>query len=127
MIWLTTGQIEFLHSDIIEKTGGTSGLRDENLLLSALASPLQSFDGAELFPSAIDKIARLAFGLTKNHPFIDGNKRIGAHSMLVLLSLNGIKLKYSQKELSDLFLSIAADKSSFNDVKLWIMTHIING
>lgn len=63
------------------------------------------------FPSLQQKAARLAYGLVSNHPFIDGNKRIGAHAMLVFLELNGIVLEYSQNELSDLFLSVAASQS----------------
>ncbi len=126
MIWLTKEQILYLHSELITSTGGLDGLRDDNLLQSALLSPMQTYDSKELFPTLVDKAARLACGLTQNHPFIDGNKRIGAHAMLVVLALNGISLSYSQKELSDIFLQLAADEISFNELREWIDSHIRN-
>ncbi len=126
MIWLTKEQILYLHSELIASTGGLDGLRDDNLLQSALLSPMQTYDSKELFPTLVDKAARLACGLTQNHPFVDGNKRIGAHAMLVVLALNGISLFYSQKELSDIFLQLAADKISFNELREWIDSHIRN-
>ena len=111
MIILSERQIVLLHDHLIHETGGTPGLRDEALLQSALAAPFQSFSGTDVFPSLQQKAARLAYGLVSNHPFIDGNKRIGAHAMLVFLELNGIVLEYSQNELSDLFLSVAASRT----------------
>ena len=71
------------------------------------------------------KAARLCFGLVKNHPFVDGNKRIGAHAMLVFLILNGVELQYSQAELSDVILSLAAGEIEFADILTWILTHQI--
>ncbi|MGN0805719.1 MAG: type II toxin-antitoxin system death-on-curing family toxin [Candidatus Coproplasma sp.] len=124
MIWLTKEQVIYLHSELIASTGGHDGLRDDNLLQSALLSPMQTYDSKELFPTIIDKAARLACGLTQNHPFIDGNKRIGAHAMLVILALNGISLSYSQKELSDVFLQLAADEVSFEELRSWVYSHI---
>ena len=105
MIVLSKEQILVLHEQLIEETGGSSGLKDEGLLESALASPFQSFDGKDLFPSVYQKAARLGFGLASNHAFIDGNKRIGAHAMLVFLLLNGVEIEYSQEELIYLFLA----------------------
>lgn len=115
MIWLSTQQVKKLHCDLIQATGGLDGLRDENLLQSALLSPMQTYEGNELFPTLIDKAVRLALGLTKNHPFIDGNKRIGAHTMLVVLALNGVSLSYTQKELSDIFLQLASSEIDFTN------------
>jgi death-on-curing protein len=87
------------------------------MLESALAAPFQTFDGQELFPSIYQKAARLGYGLASNHAFIDGNKRIGAHVMLVFLALNGIGLEYEQDELSDLFMKIAEGSSGYPDKK----------
>lgn len=120
---LTKEQILLLQQDLIEQTGGTAGLRDEGLLESALFTPFQSFDGNDMFPSLQQKAARLGFGLIKNHPFVDGNKRIGAHAMLVFLSLNGVELTYTQQELSDMILDVAAGKQSFEDMVVWIQQH----
>lgn len=124
MIWLTKEQVIHLHSELIASTGGLDGLRDDNLLQSALLSPMQTYNSKELFPTIIDKAARLACGLTQNHPFIDGNKRIGAHAMLVVLALNGISLSYSQQELSDMFLQLAADKLSYESLRGWVYSRI---
>ena len=95
MIVLSKEQVLSLHTMLINETGGSDGVRDEALLESAIFAPLQKFDGKDLFPTVYQKSSRLGFGLIKNHPFVDGNKRIGAHSMLVSLSLNGIELEYS--------------------------------
>lgn len=119
-------QVLMLHEHLIEETGGSPGLRDEGLLQSALAAPFQGFGDEDAFPSLQQKAARLAFGLVKNHPFIDGNKRIGAHVMLVFLSLNGIELEYEQSELSDLFLSVAAGDSDYDAVLQWLLVHEVN-
>lgn len=124
MIWLTKEQVIFLHSEVNGATGGLDGLRDDNLLQSALLAPMQTYDRIELFPSVVDKAARLGYGLTRNHPFIDGNKRIGAHAMLVVLALNGIPLAYSQGELSDTFLQVAAGNLSYEGLRRWIYSHI---
>ena len=71
------------------------------------------------------KAARLCFGLVKNHAFIDGNKRIGAHCMLVFLALNGIDLDYTQQELSNIILDVAAGKIDCEDLVNWIVIHQI--
>ena len=72
------------------------------MLNSALENPFQYFDGRELYPSIQAKAARLCYGLVKNHAMIDGNKRIGTHVMLVFLALNGVELKYTQEELTNI-------------------------
>lgn len=120
---LSERQIIMLHDQLIRETGGSQGLRDEALLQSALAAPFQSFSGTDAFPSLQQKAARLAYGLVSNHPFIDGNKRIGAHTMLVFLELNGIVLEYSQSELSDLFLSVATSEQDYEDILRWFLLH----
>lgn len=123
MIRLTKKQVLMLHAQLIESTGGSDGIRDEGLLDSALESPFQSFGGEELFPSIQAKAARLCYGLVKNHAMIDGNKRIGAHSMLVFLAVNGYELKYTQKELVDLILDVANGKKEYEDILPWILEH----
>lgn len=90
MIRLSKPQILLLHEQLIAETGGPSGLRDEGMLDSALNAPFQTFGGEDVYPSLQQKAARLCFGLAKNHPLVDGNKRIGAHVMLVFLALNGV-------------------------------------
>ena len=76
MIVLSKRQVILLHKDLIDQTGGIEGLRDEGLLDSALSAPFQSFEDQVLYPSLYQKAARLAFGLVKNHPFLDGNSAL---------------------------------------------------
>lgn len=123
MIILSKEQVIALHTQLISETGGLDGIRDDSLLESALNAPFQSFDGIDVFPSIQQKAARLAFGLIKNHAFIDGNKRIGVHTMLVFLALNKIELDYTQDELSDTVLKIAAGRLDFEELLQWILKH----
>ena len=125
MIILSKKQIIALHAELIAETGGSDGIRDETLLESAISAPFQSFDTKEAFPSIQQKAARLGYGLIKNHAFVDGNKRIGAHVMLVFLALNKIELNYTQKELSDTILKVAAGEYAFDDLLKWVLDHQI--
>ena len=125
MIRLSKPQILLLHEQLIAETGGSSGLRDEGMLDSALNAPFQTFGGEGVYPSLQQKAARLCFGLVKNHPFVDGNKRIGAHVMLVFLALNRIELQHTQTELSDIILQLAAGTIQSSDLLDWILTHQI--
>lgn len=123
MIILSKEQIILLHSNLITETGGSEGIRDEQLPESAINAPFQTFDNIEMFPSIQQKAARLGYGLIKNHAFVDGNKRIGTHAMLVFLALNKIELEYTQSELSDTILKVASDEYSFEDLLKWILDH----
>ena len=95
-----------MQKKLILVIGGLEGIRDENLLECALEAPFQTFDNNDLYETLQAKAARLAFGLVQNHPFIDENKRIGDHSMLVFLALNNIVLYYTQEELTSIFLDV---------------------
>ena len=125
MIILSKEQVLMLHEQLIAATGGINGVRDEGLLDSALANPFQSFGGEELYPSIQAKAAQLCYGLVKNHSMIDGNKRIGAHVMLVFLALNGYELSYEQGELVDIILCLAAGEMSVENLLQWIIEHQI--
>ena len=125
MIRLSKPQILLLHEQLITETGGSPALRDEGMLDSALNAPFQTFGGEDVYPSLLQKAAHLCFGLVKNHPFVDGNKRTGAHVMLVLLALNGIELQHTQAELSDVILQLAAGIIQSSDLLNWILTHQI--
>ena len=125
MIRLSKSQVLLLHEQLVAETGGSPGLRDEGMLDSALNAPFQTFGGEDVYPSLQQKAAHLCFGLVKNHPFVDGNKRIGAHVMLVFLALNGIELQYTQTELSDIILQLAANTIQSSDLLNWILTHQI--
>ena len=123
MIILSKEQVIELHRQLIDETGGSHGLRDVELFDSAYNAPFQRFDDQDLFPTIQQKSARLAFGLIKNHPFVDGNKRIGAHVMLIMLGLNGIELTYTQKELYTIILNIASGTAELKELTEWILNH----
>lgn len=123
MILLSREQILYLHSKLINATGGIDGIRDEGLLDSALHTPFQVFDGEELYPSVPRKAARLCYGLIQNHAFYDGNKRIGIYVMLVFLELNRMEIDCSDEELIALGLGIASGEIKDEDIVLWILSH----
>lgn len=120
---LSKEQVLMLHTELLRETGGAEGLRDEGLLDSALNAPFQSFGDTDVFPSLQQKGARLGYGLICNHAFVDGNKRIGTHVMLVFLALNGIELEYTQEELSDMVLGVASGNLQFEDMVKWSIKH----
>lgn len=120
---LSKRQVLLLHEQLLSQSGGLQGVRDEGLLESALEAPFQAFGDTDAYPSLQQKAARLGYGLIKNHPFVDGNKRIGTHAMLVFLALNGVELSYSQKELSDIILAVAAGEKEYEDLLGWLLKH----
>ena len=123
MILLTVEEIIALHDKLIERTGGSHGLRDQSLLESAVYSAMSSFADNEAYPTVEEKAARLMFSITNNHAFVDGNKRIGVFAMLMTLQLNKIKINYTQSELISLGLSVADGKTEYTKILDWIMEH----
>ena len=121
MILLTVEEISDLHVKLIERTGGSHGLRDQSLLESAVYSAMSGFGDNEAYPSVEEKAARLMFSLTNNHAFVDGNKRIGVLTMLMTLQLNNVKIKYTQTELISLGISVADGKTKYTETLDWIM------
>ena len=123
MIWVSAEDVILIHGRIIQTTGGLDGLRDRGGLEAALAAPLQSFDGQDLFPTDLEKIARLGYGLDSNHAFVDGNKRIGAMMTQLLLKWNGYQLRLSKGELADMFIAIADGTAREKDLLVWLQQH----
>ena len=123
MIRLTKEQVISIHSSLVKVTGGADGVRDEGMLKSALETPFQTYGGIDLYPSLFQKAARLGYSLISNHPFIDGNKRIGIHIMLVFLAINGVEMKYTQEELADTGLSTAAGTLTADELLSWLSSH----
>ncbi len=121
---LSKQQVVKLHEMLIAQSGGSPEIRDEGLLESALNAPFQSFGDTDLYPSLLEKAARLGYGLIKNHPFVDGNKRIGTHTMLVFLAINHAELAYSDEELISLILGIAAGKYDDKYLLNWLQQHL---
>ena len=125
MIWVSADDVIKIHSRVIQTTGGIDGLRDRAGLEAAIAAPLQTFGGEELFKTDIEKIARIGYGLAANHAFIDGNKRIGAMMTQLLLMWNGYRLVLAQGELADMFIAIADGTADEGDLLSWIIEHIV--
>ncbi len=123
MILLNIDEIIKLHEKLISRTGGSFGIRDNNLLESAVFSAMNSFNGEEIYPTVEEKSARLAFSLINNHCFTDGNKRIGVLVMLLTLNINDIKINYTQAELINLGLSVAKSEMKYDDILMWINNH----
>ncbi|MDR2686156.1 MAG: type II toxin-antitoxin system death-on-curing family toxin [Oscillospiraceae bacterium] len=124
MITLKKNEVLELHKLAIQEHGGSHGVRDEGLLESAIYMPYMTFDGIDLYPSIEEKAAQLCFGLVKNHPFVDGNKRIGTLCMLLLLRANRVEVKCTEPELQDCILSLSRSELSPEELAAWLKTHI---
>ena len=124
MIWVNEEQVRAIHSRVIAVSGGIDGLRDPSGLEAAIAAPLQTFGGQELFPTPLEKIARLGYGLAANHAFLDGNKRIGAMMTQLMMKWNGFPLRLETGELSERFISIAAGSSGEEELLAWLKAHM---
>ena len=113
-------EVVVIHSILIEKFGGKRGIRDKSALESALHRPFQTFEGKDLYPSVIEKVAALLESLIKNHPFNDGNKRIGyTISRLVLLNYN-LDIKAGESEKYDFIIQIAENKLDYTHILEWL-------
>lgn len=118
--FLTLEQVLVIHEDQVDRYGGSHGLRDLNLLESAIMRPQSSFGGKDLYPTIFDKAGALWHSLALNHPFIDGNKRTATASVLVFLELNGLKLKVSQKALVKAALDVESKNLTLEEIAQWL-------
>lgn len=126
MIKFSKEKVLLLHQIMAEATGGSSGVRDDALLESAIESAFATFDGVELYPSKEEKAAKLGFSLISNHAFVDGNKRIGMYIMLSFLDINGIKIDATNEDVVELGLSVAEGCAKYNEILDWIVSHKTN-
>lgn len=124
MMLLTVDEIIALQEKVIAKTGGSYGLRDRGLLESAVYSANSAFGDVEVYPSLEEKAARLAFAITGNHAFVDGNKRIGMLVMLLTLRLNERAVVHTQAELIALGLGLADGSLGYAETLTWITAHL---
>jgi len=123
MRYLTLSEVLELHRRVIELTGGADGLRDLAGVESAVVQPQMTFDGDELYPSLIDKAAAICFSLVLNHPFVDGNKRIGHAAMETFLLLNGYELSANVDDAESLFLKLAGGDVERSELIGWIVAN----
>jgi death on curing protein len=120
---LTLPELLSLYAAIMRASGGKDGVRDWNALLSSLAQPHSTFAGKDLYDSITDKSAALCFGLVQNHPFIDGNKRIGHASMEATLMLNGLEINASVDAQEQIILRLASGSLSQREFSEWLRDH----
>ena len=116
-------QVIRIHSILIEQTCGSDGIRDEGLLDSALNAPFQTFDGEYIYKTIKAKAAKLGYFLVKNHPFIDGNKRIGILVMLTFLDLNGIPVSCTDDGLIEIGFALANGTMDSGQLTRWLAEH----
>ena len=123
VVLLTLDEVLALHADLIERYGGRLGIRDIGLLESALAMPAATFAGRFLH-GIHEMAAAYLFHLAANHPFVDGNKRIGLMAMLAFLGLNGLRLRAAPGDLEDLVLGVAEGRISKAEVAVFVQRHV---
>ncbi|MGB1249104.1 MAG: type II toxin-antitoxin system death-on-curing family toxin [Candidatus Promineifilaceae bacterium] len=121
--YLSPQQILFIHTRLIEQTGGSHGVRDMGLLESAAARPQATFDSVDLYPTLFLKTAALMASLTQNHPFVDGNKRTAITTAGLFLRRNGYQLIATNAELEAFTLTVSADHPNLTWIANWFETY----
>jgi death on curing protein len=124
--YLTFAEVLELHRRVVSETGGATALRDLGALESATAQPRASFGGNDLYPSLEEKAGALAFSLIQNHPFIDGNKRVGHAALETFLVLNGKELSADADESERIILAVASGKCGRDGLLEWIRSHVVS-
>lgn len=123
-LFLTLEEVIAIHHDQIARYGGTVGIREVGLLESAIAAPQAGFGDQYLHRDVFEMAAAYLYHLAQNHPFIDGNKRVGAAAALTFLELNGIETKIPNQALVDLVLSVAQGKMEKNAITAFFKAHL---
>jgi death-on-curing protein len=118
--YLSAEQVLFIHARLIKETGGEHGVRDLDMLLSAIGRPQAGFDNQDLYPDLFSKAAALMESLIRNHPFVDGNKRTGVTAAGLFLRRNGYILTASNAELVAVTMRIAQSQSSVKALTTWL-------
>ena len=126
MRYLTLSEVLVLHQRLIAQSGGAEGVRQLGGIESAVAQPQMSFDGEELYPAIEDKATALCFSLVMNHPFVDGNKRIGHAAMETFLVLNGYELTANVDDTEKTILNLAAGEVTRDELLAWVKSHVIS-
>jgi death on curing protein len=117
---ISLSQVDQIHKILIDQFGGSHGIRDNGTLSSALSRPYSTFDGKELYTTAIQKASALIESILINHPFVDGNKRTGYVLMRILLIEYGLDITATQEEKYQFVIRIASGKYNFNDIVYWL-------
>lgn len=118
--YLSLEQVLDLHRRQIRVFGGAGGLRDRGAVEAAVARPQMTFGGEDLYPEIADKAAALMHSLVMNHPFVDGNKRVGAHACILFLLANDVEPLFSPDELAEITLSAARGEVNAEALAIWL-------
>jgi death on curing protein len=124
--FLSLAEVLDLYGRVLEAGGGSSAIRDLGALESALAQPRATFDDVDLYPALVDKAAALGFSLIRNHPFVDGNKRIGHAALEVFLVLNGQQLDAPIDDAERVILGVAAGTIGREEFAAWIRERLMS-
>ncbi len=124
IFYLSVEQVEELHRIQIELYGGSAGCRDSGGLEAAVARPAMTFGGEDLYPDVAAKAAALMHSLVANHPFVDGNKRVGAHAALVFLEMNDWIANITPAELEDVTMEVARGNIDIEPLTIWFRQRI---
>lgn len=122
---LSLGEVLELYRRIIAQSGGASGIHDVGALESAVAQPRMTFGGQDLYPTVVEKAAALGFSLIRNHPFVDGNKRLGHAAMETFLILNGCEIDASVDEQEAIVLQVASGEMTRDGFTGWLRAHVV--
>ena len=124
-IQFTLRDIYELHTQLENAFVLSPGVRDENLLASAVNTPFQTFMGNDLYPSLYDKAAQLCYGIANNHPFTDGNKRTALHSMYVYLIINGFNITATQQDVENMIIDVASGNMTNTELVQWLQKNTV--
>ena len=125
MIKFSKEKVLLLHKLIAQETGGGIGVRDEDLLESALEADFSGFGDEKFYPTKEEKGARLGYNLISNHAFVDGNKRIGMYVMLTFLEVNGIHMDCTNNDVYEAGMAVARGEMDYDALLSWVREHRI--
>lgn len=115
-----------IHRVLLSRYGGAAGVRDQAGLAAAIHRPFQTFDGQDLYPTAVEKAAAIIESIIVNHPFLDGNKRTGYVLMRMLLLDDGKDIDAQEEEKYEFVMRIAAASSSYADILAWLRARVVD-
>lgn len=124
MRYLTVNEVLNMYRRVMQQSGGMVGVRDMGALESAVAQPRMTFGGEELYPTLIEKTSALGFSLIQNHPFVDGNKRVGHAAMESFLLFNEHEIRATLDEQVEIILRVASGDVERDDLTNWLREHI---
>lgn len=124
MRYLSLNEALEIYRKIIRQSGGSFGIRDLHALESSLAQPRATFGGEDLYPTVTEKASALGFSLIQNHPFVDGNKRIGHAALETFLVINGCEIDASVDEQEQIILLVASGLMKRDEFTTWLRNHV---